>query len=243
MMNGIKSRKFNFRLDADQLKYAALNLAALNRFGSLEQRSFRGTTNMAHVKEWVSILYKLVEFSRQNIHPMSIVNGWRDKGPELLTDIFKDHRESLRHMNEDSLVDKNFWYAAKIASSVDDWGKVDKEVVKKKPRDEELDKLAMAMFKVKFGALKPNQAQMVLNASEDDEVRAAYELENDPPDLEAILAEENRVFQEEQARIARNILQEGEANARIGWRIDNAWVENAFQPPPPRRQRRMDDLE
>lgn len=53
----------NFRDFGNNIRYCAANLAALNKFGTIEIRTMRGADSEQQVKDWLSILNQLYEYS------------------------------------------------------------------------------------------------------------------------------------------------------------------------------------
>jgi len=74
------------RLDTDQLRYSALNVVSLFKFGSLEFRSMRGTSNFEMVEKWVGLLLRLKDMAKQAHNPLSLVSEYRDIGVEAFTE-------------------------------------------------------------------------------------------------------------------------------------------------------------
>ena len=120
--------------------------------GSLEQRSFRGTTDIDEIRTWCNILGNLKDYSKSSgLTPISIVKDFDARGPEILNDMYQNYRRDISHPNENELLEKNLWYAGQIAHSVKDWSKIDsppKEPSRKKKED--LDTLSRRIFGVNF---------------------------------------------------------------------------------------------
>ncbi len=104
------------------VKYAALNIATLARFGSLEVRCFRGTTKVPEIIEWVSILNKILEYSRQpGLTPKDFLSSYRDHAPELLSDVFGEFADRLKCDAWMTMMDEMMVHVWKIVSSVKNW--------------------------------------------------------------------------------------------------------------------------
>src|SRR5690606_25616800 len=79
--------KFNPAL----VKYAAINLATLTKYGSLELRSFRGETDMQEVKDWLSIINNLLTYARTpGLTPRIVLFEYKMRGVSYLDEVFKD---------------------------------------------------------------------------------------------------------------------------------------------------------
>jgi len=164
--------KKNFRVihnfTPDVCKYAALNLSSLGRLGSLEIRSFRGTPDVKEIRDWVGILNNMLTYSRQEkMTPHDIILDYKNRGVEVLTDIFGEYRPQLRWNDEGELLKKSLYFASSVAYSVKDWAKMDVEpkgTVTKKNID--LDKLAMTNFGRGFHDLDGAQQEAVIREAE-----------------------------------------------------------------------------
>lgn len=147
ILQRLNKREFmNMELDMQAAKYAAMNFCSLHKFGSLEIRLLRGTTDTRVIHDWLGILYSILQFSRQDYDPKQMISLWKNKGSELLTDIFGPYRKLLRFKDEDSLIEQNFWYAANAAMVIPDWRALDKEVKAKKLSYKNLDDLGLKIF-------------------------------------------------------------------------------------------------
>lgn len=75
----------NFNDFGDRMKYAGLNLATLNNYGSLEVRLMRGLGNAADVKTWLYMMSDLYHFScEQMFDPTTFIADVSYLGPEAL---------------------------------------------------------------------------------------------------------------------------------------------------------------
>lgn len=164
MMDGISKKKYvSMHFEPDNAKYGALNLASISAYGSLEIRSFRGTTDINLIKQWVGTLYSMLKFSRESgLLPPQIVLNYKDRGAEFLTDVFGEYRPFIRHPDEENLIEKNFWYSANIAYSVRDWKALSQEPKPKSPKPKDLERLAMKLYSASFESLSYDQQKNVL---------------------------------------------------------------------------------
>jgi len=162
LLRSVESLNFNrLYFDPEAVKYAALNLASLDRFGSLEIRSFRGTTDVKEILSWVEILDKIKVFATaENRTPVDIVESYRARGPNIVRDIFGDKYALIRHDAEEQLIDKNFWYASSIAHSLKSWENLG-EVPQVKAKAN-LDELAIKLFGRAFNDLLAEMQETVL---------------------------------------------------------------------------------
>ena len=74
----------------EHLRYAAMNLTAITKYGSLEFRSFRGTTNAAEIHTWVRMLLALKDRAIEWDDPRRVIEQFSLHGPErFLTSVFQ----------------------------------------------------------------------------------------------------------------------------------------------------------
>ncbi len=127
MFEALSKGKAQLVFNDGTYKYASLNLSSISRIGSLEIRCMRGTTDVAEIKEWLSIINHIVLCARSpGLTPDIILNMQRDDPNELLTMTFGNHTTSLRHAAEgdlEMLIEKNLWYLKEIEEAVPDWSK------------------------------------------------------------------------------------------------------------------------
>lgn len=104
------------------VKYSALNVATLSRFGSVEARCFRGTTDIDEIIEWIQILNKIYEFSKQpGLTPSDFLSSYRTVGDEILTDVFGEFSSRLKCDGWDAMIDRNLIYTYRLVSCVKNW--------------------------------------------------------------------------------------------------------------------------
>jgi hypothetical protein len=220
MFRGIREKKYgSLSFDAESTKYGALNLSALQQFGSLEMRSFRGTTDTKLIKDWVGILHSLQRYARTpDLVPPQIILNYNTKKAEYLTDIFGEYRKFVRHVDEEALIEKNFWYAAAFAYEIKDWSKLEQVVKPKKMKSKDLDKISQLMYGRPFDQLGDTTLQQSV-------IRQGQELQEvdtppPPPErqerlnplngrYEMLTIEELRIFDREARRAGVGIYEGG----------------------------------
>lgn len=124
-----------WRLNAASAKYAALNLAPLSTFGSLELRSFRGETDVNEIKDWIRIINSLLTYAQTpGLTPRIVMFEYKMRGVSYFDEVFKGMAEKIRSRVNDisELIERNLWYLYKIATSVDDWEAMDQMKEKEK---------------------------------------------------------------------------------------------------------------
>lgn len=155
----------------DGVKYGAINLAPLTKLGSVEFRSFRGTTDVEEINKWVQLLMSMKSFSSQRgLLPTHIIDMYRDLPlREFLANIFGEFHGELMYDDAKELIlgkvkqkigaDReytNLIYGADLASSVKTWDgfgipKVKKVYMEKVKGD--LDRIAQEVFRTNFDDL------------------------------------------------------------------------------------------
>ncbi len=69
-------QSFNYdNLRSDNIRYASINLTALNKYGSLEFRSMESGCSLQKLKDWVDVLLLLKDKSKEISNLQDIVNG------------------------------------------------------------------------------------------------------------------------------------------------------------------------
>ncbi len=68
-------------LGQENLRYSAVNPQALFRHGSLEFRSFRGTTDIELIQQWVNLLCALKDAATRYPNPVEVCKDFSTKGP------------------------------------------------------------------------------------------------------------------------------------------------------------------
>jgi hypothetical protein len=83
-LNGfIRSKSMGY-LQTDDIRYAALNLTALAKYGSLEFRALKTPTQGAEIIEWVDTLLSIKDASMRFGSPVQILNAFSANGVEAM---------------------------------------------------------------------------------------------------------------------------------------------------------------
>lgn len=140
----------------DRVKYGAINTAPLTRIGTIEVRSFRGETDTQIIKTWARILIKLVDWCRQDITPVDIINKYGNNPNKFLSDIFGEDWKVLACKDYLQLMEQNVKYAVSFAECSRNWKEFG--IIKVKPVYREqikpiLDDYSMSVFNVPFDLL------------------------------------------------------------------------------------------
>ncbi len=160
--------RLNYRkiaISPETSKYSALNLGNLTKLGTLEVRTMRGVTDITLIQQWVDILLSIKDYSDRAESPASILNQYEKIGPDgLMKEIFGEHLKAIDSSIDggqkvrNSLVEKNLWYASKIATIVkfDDpnWGFPKPKKILRTKYTERLDTYAIDIFKKPYNQLE-----------------------------------------------------------------------------------------
>lgn len=80
----------------ERIRYAAVNLNALGKYGSLEFRSMRGTENMKDIETWVNLLLRIKDAALEYDDPTQIVDEISQLGAKGLAEkVFGDLLQTL----------------------------------------------------------------------------------------------------------------------------------------------------
>lgn len=162
LLKSVENKSFgHLYFNPDHVKYAALNLASLDRFGSLECRLFRGETDQKEIYSWVTLLQKLLQYARNpKMNPSIFVERYKEVGPKIVEEIFEDYAGRLINERTPALLKKNLaypYFLSKVSNNWDDFG----EPIKPKA-SKDLDALAMEMYGKKFEDLAIEVQQFLM---------------------------------------------------------------------------------
>lgn len=168
--------KYNYKgmiFGEQQTKYAALNLSSIGTFGSIEVRSFRGSTDVKEIETWINILFSMMDFSKEkDLTPRVIMERFKNNPENLITSVFGKYRKDISQGDvEKKLIKKNVFFAASIAYSVADWTKINLPKDKKKLTEKELNQYSVSLFKKSWNSLLPNEQEYVYEYAERESIR------------------------------------------------------------------------
>lgn len=81
-----KDFKFHHRMNQNEVKYSAMNLATLRTMGTLEFRSMRGNMDQNVLTTWCNALVNMREFAKKFKNAKEIQNKYMDKLDKLIPD-------------------------------------------------------------------------------------------------------------------------------------------------------------
>lgn len=115
------ARSGNVRnLGSDNLRYSAINLKALIEHGSLEFRSFRGTTDIDLIQQWIQILLDLKDAAYKFKNPREMLETFSVNGPQALFEQTFENTSHLLNFSE-SAAYSGARYAQEIAYTIPNW--------------------------------------------------------------------------------------------------------------------------
>ncbi len=165
MMQYVERKNYaGIRFPSDEVKYAALGIGCLYDYGSIELRQMRGDPTPERIMEWLSIIHAMMEFSRRNLNPRTIMEGFRVAPTKFIENLFGDTMGVIARPDMEELIQRNLFFAIRIATSVKDWDTLDKTITldKNAYTMTNLDKYAQAFFSMHWNDLAAPNQQLVL---------------------------------------------------------------------------------
>lgn len=107
VVNAVNNNEFPSALHNDDLKYSALNVASLRRFGTLEFRSYGALSETPmEVLPWLNMVHRLREFALGFQTPQQVVSEFSMIGPsEFLKSVFGPELSELLPFNAQAMRD------------------------------------------------------------------------------------------------------------------------------------------
>ncbi len=129
-----QSQNWHDYLSGDHLRYAAINVNALAKYGSLEFRSMRGTRDLEAIHTWVRLLLCLKDAAVQYDSPVEIIDAISSLGAGGLAEHVFGHEMKNLPLEGDwqATVFRNMQEIQDLAFATS-W--VDKKEKKKKPEE------------------------------------------------------------------------------------------------------------
>jgi hypothetical protein len=84
LCRALETNEYRYTLSTDELRYASMNVRALSRYGSLEFRAMRGTSDMARVGLWAEMLVNLRDNAGSFQNPLEMIMESSEGGFESL---------------------------------------------------------------------------------------------------------------------------------------------------------------
>ena len=93
-------------ISTDQNKYSAINIAPVTKYGSVEFRSLRATTDISILTNWLTALGYIYEIALSTT-PLDLFKVAKDNPEQFLDVVFKDVREAFRFDGEIEALNHN----------------------------------------------------------------------------------------------------------------------------------------
>lgn len=95
----IVDEDYNMISSQDRMKYAALNLSTMRKFGSLEFRAHEGTLDKTRILRWVDMILGLKKASSEYDNPQLVIQDFSGLGPDgYLRKVFGESSAFLRNI-------------------------------------------------------------------------------------------------------------------------------------------------
>lgn len=118
-------------LSTNSLRYAAMNVAAVPKYGSLEFRAMKGTDDMALIEDWANILLAIKDAATQFASPVNIVETLSAEGEEnFLNMVLGQYAERVHCKGMAEMIMEGVRSAQDLAYCAS-WDDIDKDVKKK----------------------------------------------------------------------------------------------------------------
>ncbi len=96
--NGIPALR---RINMEQAKYASINLAATNSYGSLEFRAMQGNLEVAYIHTWLRALHNLRTFAMKYKNPQAIHDAFvRNEPSRFMQEVLQDTYQFFSYEDE-----------------------------------------------------------------------------------------------------------------------------------------------
>lgn len=93
----------------ETIRYSAINLAALRKFGSLEFRAMQGNLNVDKISTWTKALFNLREFAQSVENPRNVIELFQNNKPiDFLNLVLKDVTPSFVYPKLDRDLQQSF---------------------------------------------------------------------------------------------------------------------------------------
>ena len=104
------------RINENEVRYAALNIASLRKFGSLEVRLMRGTMDLEVMTTWLCSLSSLRNFAFGMENPRNVHDRFINLGPEaFIKEVFPETFKELEYKGWMDDVQRNFSITLELA--------------------------------------------------------------------------------------------------------------------------------
>lgn len=131
VMEKVAKKEYDLReFNSNQLRYSAINVTSLNRYGSLEFRAMRGTRNMSIINDWADMLLRLRDVSKVFDNASDVVSFLVEKGADAFLDHFLgDFNKTLGYVPKEMLDLNDGLYRAYDLAMETDWSSYKTKVI------------------------------------------------------------------------------------------------------------------
>lgn len=92
-------------LNTDTIRYCSLNLFSLFKYGTVEFRGMRGTSDLGAIKLWTEMVYSLTENSKKFLDPLDIIMSMSGNGEDaFLKTLLPEHHSLLSFPGYESTI-------------------------------------------------------------------------------------------------------------------------------------------
>lgn len=181
LQEGLNTGDYFYTTHGNAHKYAALNLAAISRYGSFEFRMMRGKYNDPNfIIEWVDQLWSMVNYASSLDSPKTVTRLFKANGPVQFIRHFFSSDFVLKLLHEspnfEADMEEAFHYSFELANTLEDWN------TSIEPKKKALSKKKTNPYQ--FAALQDSSLNWTTNTSvqaEEPEVPFDEPATTDPP--------------------------------------------------------------
>lgn len=124
------------RFAGDGVRYSAINIAALQKYGSLEFRAMRGNMDVETIHTWVKAIDRIRTYAMGKNNPREILEEFRNSDPkEFMAMVLKDVYHSFTYPRMVKEMQRSFSLSLDLPYAY----KIKEEVVKKPVSSEQTD--------------------------------------------------------------------------------------------------------
>jgi len=101
----------------DDLRYCAINVAALGKYGSLEFRSLRGTTDPQLIQQWIRMLLDIRDAAQLYDNPQRICEEMSHLGPrDFIRKVFSADNAAI--LEEQDMISERMFNSVRLAQDI-----------------------------------------------------------------------------------------------------------------------------
>jgi hypothetical protein len=129
-------------LDTDIIRYCSLNLYSLFKYGTIEFRSMRGTSDLSAIKDWVEILHSIHNAALTYHDPIDIIMSMSGSGEDsLLRSALPQHHQLFTNIPNYQQLIRDGARRMQILAHATDWSDFDTDEYRAEEIQIDLDDL------------------------------------------------------------------------------------------------------